>query len=164
MTPDLTQSALWFFVVMAPVCLFVVYSDLKYMKIPNWTVLLMVVVFSVLGLMFLPASDLLWRYAHLGVVLVIGFLLSSAGVLGAGDAKFAAAAAPFVALSDVGTVLVLLAFMGPTALILHRMAGRFGLKDALPDWQSWQRTRDFPFGFPLAATLMLYLGILAFAG
>lgn len=164
MTPDLASTALWFFIACAPICLIVAYFDLKFMKIPNWTVLLLLAVYAVLGALTLPMEEYLWRYAHLGVVLVVGFVLSSIGALGAGDAKFAAAAAPFIAWSDVGTVLVLLALMGPVALVVHRMAGKFGLKDALPEWQSWQRSRDFPFGFPLTATLMLYLSILAFAG
>ena len=154
---ETSNPDLWFLIALLPVCLIVAFNDLKFMKIPNWTVLTMVAIFVVLGFLVLPMEIYLWRFAGLAVTLVAGFLLSAAKLMGAGDAKFMAAAALFIAPSDAGSVIIVLALMGPIALLLHRLAGRFGLKNALPDWESWQRTRDFPWGLPLTATLLIYL-------
>lgn len=154
---ETSNPDLWFLIALLPVCLIVAFNDLKFMKIPNWTVLTMVAIFVVLGFLVLPMETYLWRFAGLAVTLVAGFLLSAAKLMGAGDAKFMAAAALFIAPSDAGSVIIVLALMGPIALLLHRLAGRFGLKNALPDWESWQRTRDFPWGLPLTATLLIYL-------
>ena len=154
---DTSNPDLWFLIALLPVCLIVAFNDLKFMKIPNWTVLTMVAIFVVLGFLVLPMETYLWRFAGLAVTLVAGFLLSAAKLMGAGDAKFMAAAALFIAPSDAGSVVIVLALMGPVALLLHRLAGRFGLKNALPEWESWQRTRDFPWGLPLTATLLIYL-------
>ena len=47
------------------------------------------------------------RWLHLLAVLLVGFLLSSAGLIGAGDAKFLAASALFVERGDASLFLVL---------------------------------------------------------
>ena len=152
---------LWFFVTLLPVCLIVAFNDLKYMKIPNVTVLAMVAVYIVVGLLVLPLDAFLWRFVGLVVALVAGFLLSTAKLLGAGDVKFMAAGALFIAPADVGFVLIMLALMGPVAILVHRLSGRIYLKKAFPDWESWQRTREFPMGLSLTATLLIYLGMAA---
>ncbi len=159
---ETSNPDLWFLIALLPVCLIVAFNDLKFMKIPNWTVLTMIAIFVVIGLLVLPLETFLWRFAGLAVTLVAGFLLSAAKLMGAGDAKFMAAAALFIAPSSAGTVVIVLALMGPVALLIHRLAGRFGLKNALPEWESWQRTRDFPWGLPLTATLLIYLVTAAF--
>ena len=67
-------------------------------------------------------ADWGWRWLNLLVVLLAGMALNAAGAVGAGDAKFAAAAAPFVAPTDAPEVAFLLA----AALLLswagHRLA------------------------------------------
>lgn len=159
---EVANPALWFFLSLLPVCMVVAFNDLKFMKIPNVTVLAMIAIYVVVGLLVLPLDAFLWRFVGLLVALVAGFLLSTARLLGAGDAKFMAAAALFVAPPDIGFVLIMLALMGPVALVVHRLAGRWGMKKAFPDWESWQRTREFPMGLPLTATLLIYLGLSAF--
>ena len=102
------STALWFLPFVIPIALWVAWSDMSSMKIPNKAVLALMAVFVVVGLVALPFTDYLWRYAHFAVVLVITFVLSSLGLLGAGDAKFAAAMAPFIALSDWSFFMFLL--------------------------------------------------------
>ena len=92
-----TFSALWFLPFVVPICIYAAYSDLSQMRIPNISVVALFVVFALVGLIALPLEDYLWRYAHLVVILVLGFALNMIGALGAGDAKFAAAAAPMIA-------------------------------------------------------------------
>ncbi len=156
------QTDLLFFVALFPVCMIIAYNDLKYMKIPNWTVLVMIAIFVVLGLMVLPLNVFLWRFAGLAIALAVGFLLTAMKMMGAGDAKFMAAGALFVAPIDAGNVVIMLALMGPVALLLHRIAGGLFASKMLPEWESWQRKREFPMGLPLTASLLIYLAYRAF--
>ncbi len=156
---ELTVSqAIWFLPVALPVCLYICWTDMKFMKIPNKAVLVLIAAFAVTGLFALPLEDYLWRYAHLGAVLAIGFVLASAGAVGAGDAKFATAMAPFIALSDLTLVLTLFAAMLLGAFVAHRLAGRVpAIRSATADWASWGEKRDFPMGLALGGTLGCYL-------
>jgi len=56
-------------------------------------------------LMFDQFATFFRMFLSLAVILTIGFLMSTAGMLGAGDAKFAAAMAPFFPLADASFVL-----------------------------------------------------------
>ena len=78
------------------------------MRITNQAVMLLVIVFLVVGLIALPFDTYLWRLVQLVVVLLVGIILNAAGAMGAGDSKFIAVAAPFVALGDLRLVLALL--------------------------------------------------------
>lgn len=150
-------QALWFLPFVAPICFYVAWCDMKYMKIPNRSVLLLTAVFAVVGLMALPIDAYLWRWVHLLVVLLAGFILSSVGQVGAGDAKFAAAMAPFIAREDALAVLMLFATILLAAFATHRTARMIpAVRTATPDWQSWERRRDFPMGFALGGTLVIY--------
>ena len=152
---------LWLFIAAFPTCIYVVWSDLARMKIPNIAVLVLIATYAVVGFLVLPFDSFVWRWLHLPVVLVIGIAANAAGVLGAGDAKFMAAAAPFVALFDLSLVLVLLSGCLLIAVGTHRLAkASFGPRMA-PHWASWRSGRKFPMGFPLAMTLLAYLVIVA---
>ena len=44
------------------------------------------------------------------------------------------------------------------AFTTHRTARMIpAVRTATPDWQSWERRRDFPMGFALGGTLAIYL-------
>lgn len=145
-----------------PICIWVAYTDLSQMKIRNEAVLALFVVFVMAGIFVLPFTDYLWRYVHLIVVLVIGFVLSSIRALGAGDAKFAAAMAPFVALGDVAEFLTLFAILLIVTWIAHRLIRMVPLvRRMTPNWRSWTEPKDFPMGITLAATQLTYLGLAA---
>ena len=160
--PDFAASALWFLPFAAPICLWVAWSDMKTMLIPNKAVLALLVVFAVVGLIALPLDAYLWRYAHQVVVLVIGFIMSTIGMVGAGDAKFAAAMAPFIARPDVSEFAILFAVVLLATFILHRVIRKIpALRNAAPGWESWER-KDFPMGLALGAALILYLAMTAF--
>ncbi|WP_212524546.1 prepilin peptidase [Actibacterium sp. MT2.3-13A] len=155
MTP---AAALWFLPFVAPIALFVAWSDMKAMKIPNKAVLALVAVFAVVGLLALPLEAYLWRWLHLAVVLGIGFVLATGGLIGAGDAKFAAAMAPFVALSDAVMFCYMFSAVLLAAFLTHRTARRIpAVVNALPDWESWHRKKDFPMGLALGGVLVIYL-------
>ncbi|MGR3514029.1 MAG: A24 family peptidase [Paracoccaceae bacterium] len=157
-------TAAWFLPFVLPITVWVAWSDMASMKIPNKAVLALLVVFMVVGLVALDFSEYLWRYIHFAVILVIGFVLSTVGAMGAGDAKYAAAMAPFIALADAGVFLFLLGGVTAASLCVHRYARRTpAIRDRFPDWASWTDPK-FPMGFALAPTLLFYLLIAFFTG
>ena len=158
------QAALWFLPFVLPVCVWVALSDLRVMKIPNTAVLTLAGIFVVIGLIALPMSVYPWRFAHLAVMLAVGFLANAVGAMGAGDAKFIAAAAPFVALGDLPMLGVLFSATLLAAFVTHRIAKYSPLRRLAPEWQSWSVGKKFPMGFALGATLAVYLGLGALYG
>lgn len=151
-----------------PIGLWVAVSDLSRMRIPNVAVLSLAAAFAVLGLAALPAEgwtlgDWAWRWANLAVVLALGIALNAAGAVGAGDAKFAAAAAPFVAPGDAGDMAFLLAAALLVAWAGHRLARATLGPALLPSWRSWSSGKRFPMGVALAGALVAYLALAATA-
>ena len=121
----------------------------------------MYAVFAVAGLILLPFTDYAWRWLHLVVVLVIGFVMNMVGMLGAGDAKFAAAMAPFIAVGDLFNVMMLFAAIMLAAFFTHRLARAIPpVRNLVPHWESWKR-KDFPMGLALGGTLAAYLAMAA---
>lgn len=152
-----SSSALWFLPFAIPISIWVAWNDMKFMKIPNVAVLALFAVFVLIGLIALPFEEYIWRFVHLAVILAIGFVLSAMGFLGAGDAKFAAAMAPFVALDDVARMLYLMSGVVVVALIMHRLFQRSkSFRKLTSDWKSWDN-KDFPMGLALGGTLVSYL-------
>lgn len=160
--------ALAFGLAALPICLWVTYADLSRMKIPNRAVLALAGVFAVGGLLLLPLegwtlADWSWRWVNLAVVLVVGMLLNAVWLIGAGDAKFAAAAAPFIAASDWRALAGIYFACLVVTWILHRIAKySFGRRLA-PGWASWDSGKRFPMGIAMVATLLAYLAVAAFA-
>lgn len=158
-------AAWWFLPFVLPLCVYVTYTDLSRMKITNSAVLALVGVFLALGWAVLPSIDIfLWRLMQLAIMLVFGVLMNAARAMGAGDAKFIAASAPFVALGDLRLVIALLAAALLAAFVTHRIARHTGLRKLAPNWQSWDQGKKFPMGFALGITLALYLTLGALNG
>ena len=85
-----------------------------------------------------------------------GFVGSAARLFGAGDAKFAAAMAPFFVGSDLRLVLALFSACLLAAFASHRLMRRVPrFRAATPDWESWTH-RDFPMGLALSGTLVFF--------
>lgn len=157
------DAAFWLLLGALPVAAWVVWTDLSEMRIRNPAVLALVGVYAVVGVLTLPFATFAWSWLHLVVVLAIGFVLNLTGGFGAGDAKFAAAMAPFVALGDVTLVLLILSALAIGTFLAHRLARLTALRTATPGWVSWD-SRKFPFGIALAPTLIVYLALAAAFG
>lgn len=158
------REALWFLPLVAPIALWVAWSDMKFMKIPNNAVLALAGVFAIVGLVALPLPEYGWRWLHLGIVLGITFALTIAGLIGAGDAKFAAAMAPFVALGDLRLFIGIFAASLLAAFVAHRLMRALPpIRRATPDWISWT-SKKFPMGLALAGALLMHLGLVAAYG
>lgn len=153
-------EALWFLPFVLPICIYVAWSDLREMRIPNVSVLALVGVFVVVGLIALPFDVYYMRLLQLVIVLLAGFLITSLGLVGAGDAKFAAAMAPFIAPGDYLVFLTLFAAVLIGSWITHSSAKRVpAVRRATPDWISWDRGKLFPMGVALAGALVVYLAL-----
>lgn len=159
-----TTQALVFLIVTLPSCLWAAWSDMRSMKIPNRANDIMFAAFVVAGggLVLWGGdpdwnwSDYLWRYAHFAVALVIGMAMTAARLMGAGDAKFLAAAAPFVALGDLGLLAILYLAVLIVTFILHRIARATPIRNLAPGWTSWEPGKRFPMGLAFGVTLPLY--------
>lgn len=144
------------------IAIWVSWSDMKFMKIPNKAGLAMLAVWLVVGLALvlfslLPLKLWLWGWALGACVLVAGFILNAAGAVGAGDAKFAAAMAPVFIHADVRFVLGLFAACLLGAFAAHRLVRLIpSFRTATADWLSWTH-KDFPMGLALSGTLIFYL-------
>jgi prepilin peptidase CpaA len=157
-------AAWWFLIVAVPVGLWVAYTDLSRMKITNAAVLTLFAGYVVLGFFALPREAYLWGYVHMIVVLVIGVALNAVGAVGAGDAKFAAAAAPIIATGDIAPLLYIFSLCLLGGWAIHRIARMTPLRRLAPEWASWTSGRSFPMGLPLAMTLLAYLGLAIYRG
>ena len=155
----LTQwEAMCFLPFVLPLCLYVCFTDLSQMRITNQAVIALAAVFVVVGVFALPFEVYLWRVGQMIAVLIVGVLLNAIGAMGAGDSKFLAAAAPFIAPADFSFVMFILmaCFLG--AYVTHRIAKNSPLRDLAPDWVSWTRGgQKFPAGLAFGFALIVYL-------
>ena len=152
-------SALWFLPFVLPLCVYTAYTDMAMMRITNPTVIALAVVFLVIGLIALPFNVYLWRLLGLVVVLIAGIALNAAGIMGAGDAKFAAAAAPYVALGDLRLLAALFTATLLAATVTHRLAKHTPVRRLAPTWKSWDKGKKFPMGLALGTSLAFYLAL-----
>lgn len=158
------EAARWFLPFVLPLCLIVALTDLRHMRIPNWTVDTLGALYVILGALVMPSwSDYGWQLLHLPLGVALGFLVYAAGLVGAGDAKFAGAAAPYVAFADLSTVTLIFCATLLAGFLAHRIARNTPLRRLAPEWKSWDVGSKFPMGLCLGATLALYLCLCAVA-
>lgn len=159
MLPDLPPvdpaAFLWFLPLTVPIGIWVAWSDMSRMKIPNTAVLALASVW-LLSPLVLPWQYVVWGFALMLMVLAITFVLATGGLVGAGDAKFAAAMAPFFTGSDYRAVMWLYVACGLGALTVHRAVRMIpALRRLVPDWKSWT-SKKFPFGLSLVGLLIFH--------
>jgi prepilin peptidase CpaA len=145
-----------------PFALWAAWSDLRYMRIPNELNNLAGLAFILVMPFFLPLDNYGLRIAVGGYVLIAGFILNAAGVVGGGDAKFATVMVPYVAPGEY--LHLLMAYLAAilVTFALHRLV-KFTLAGSplLDDWASFH-TNKFPMGLPMALALLVYLVFKAF--
>lgn len=162
---ELSASAAWWFLpFVLPICLYVAFTDLREMRITNQAVIILAAVFVIVGVFVLPLPVYGMRLVQMVAVLVIGIVLNAAGGIGAGDAKFAAAAAPFIAAGDLRLLLAIFAANLLAAFVTHRIAKYTPLRRIAPGWKSWEMGWKFPMGLSLGGTLAIYLALGAVYG
>lgn len=140
-----------------PIAIWVAWSDMKFMKIPNKAVLTMLAVWALVGWIAVPFNLYLWGFALAVILLVVGFVANASGLLGAGDAKFAAAMAPFFVGGDLRVILALFAACLIGAFATHRIARALPpIRRMTADWASWTHPK-FPMGLALSGVIVFYL-------
>jgi prepilin peptidase CpaA len=141
------------------ISIWVSWSDLKRMKIPNKAVIAMAAVWPLVGWYAVPTWEMwYWGFALLAIVFAIGYAAFVFLGMGAGDAKFMAAMAPCFVGGDVVHVMLLVSGCMIGALAVHRILRRIPIiRRMTPDWISWDHRRFFPLGFALSAILIFYL-------
>ncbi|KIC43742.1 membrane protein [Ruegeria sp. ANG-S4] len=167
-------AAAWFLPFVLPICLYVAFTDMREMRIKNHAVKALLLVFVVVGLFVLPPwsgpwapgsfgpvsfalPTYAWHLLHVPVVLLVGIILNAAGAMGAGDAKFCAAASPFIWTGDFLAVMMILMASTLGSVAAHRLAKHTALRQIAPHWKSWDRGKKFPMGLTLAGCLSMYL-------
>lgn len=150
-------AAVWFLPFVLPLCLYAAYTDMASMRITNPTVLALAGVFIVIGPIALPFETYLWHLLAMVITLIAGIFLNAAGVMGAGDAKFIAAGAPFIALGDLRLLMALFMATLLAAAVSHRGAKYTPMRKLAPHWTSWDQSKKFPMGLALGPTLAFYL-------
>jgi len=154
--PPLTL-ALWFLPFVLPISIWVAWSDMARMKIPNKAVLAMAALWPLMGWIVFPWQLWLMGFAILAIVLVAGFIGNAAGLFGAGDAKFAAAMAPVFTAGDPMFIATLYAVCSIGAFVVHRgLRAIPAVRAMTPDWKSWTHNK-FPMGLALSSMVVLYL-------
>lgn len=153
--------ALWLLVPAAPIALWAALSDLARMRIPNAAVLALAAAFAAVGLAALPLPEYGLRLAQGAAVLALGFVGATLRLFGAGDAKMAAAVAPYVAPGEAAAFAFLLSALTLAAFAAHRALRAVpAVRRAAPGWASWTSPK-FPFGVPLGAALVAHLAAAA---
>ena len=150
-------AAMWFLPFVVPLCLYTAYTDMASMRITNPTVIALASVFVVIGPIALPFETYLWHLLAMFIALIVGILVNAAGVMGAGDAKFIAAATPFVALGDLRLAMALFIATLVAAVVIHRGVKHTRLRQLAPHWVSWDQPTKFPMGLALGIALAFYL-------
>ena len=158
------SAALWFAPFVLPLCFYVAWTDMSRMRITNQSVIVLLVIYVTIGLIEFPLDTYLWGYRNFAVILLVGIVLNACGAVGAGDVKFAAAAAPNIQIGDLRFLMALFAANLLAAFVGHRLAKISPLRGLAPDWKSWKTGSRLPMGLALGGTLSLYLGLGIFFG
>ena len=145
---------------MLPLMIYVMWSDLRSLRIPNWVVLAVLAVFVVTGLWGLPLDAFLWRLGQGLVFLLLGFAVFAVGrgSVGGGDMKLIAALVPFIAGAHALFVLVIYAIVTCTGLLAHSLARAF-LRHRRTGWRALDQSTYVPVGVILGLTILIYLGV-----
>ncbi len=111
-------------ILLSPVLLATIFSDLRRMRIPNGYSLIALALFASFAL-FAPPNDLAWRLVAAALVFAIGFVGFSLRLLGGGDVKILAALVLFIPSQTLvlfGNVLSASLLVGVlTVLLLRRI-------------------------------------------
>ena len=151
------KEALIFLPFVLPIAVWVAWSDLARMKIPNKAVLAMGALWPLLGWLVFPWQVWLLGVGIMAIVLILGFVGNVAGLFGAGDAKFAAAMAGIFTAGDPVFIAMLYCACSIGALLVQRGLRMIpAVRRLAPDWKSWTHNK-FPFGLALSSMVVLYL-------
>ncbi len=146
-------------VLLSPVLVWMAFSDLKYMRIPNILVCIALGAFVLLA-PFLPLESVLFRIATATGVFLIGFVLFAFRVFGGGDVKMLAALMlfiPHVTLSTFGLLFSMSMLLGMGIVITARASPWA----AGSRWVSLRAPGYFPVGVAIALAGLMHPWVVA---
>lgn len=155
-----TTALLISIVGLVPLMVYMIYSDMKYMKIPNWLSLSVLGVFLATGSWGLPLEVFVWRLAHGGIVFGLGYLLYrfAEGRVGAGDIKLIAAFTPFIPGSHIAFILMGFAIISFLTLAAFMVARKY-LHNENSTWKAFAQRSFVPAGVILGLTVMIFMAV-----
>lgn len=137
-------------------------SDFLTLRIPNWLNAVIVLAFFPMAVATgMPGEAVMWHCLTGFVVLVVGFGLFSAGVIGGGDAKLLAATALWIGNAQLLPFLVFTALAGGVLVIIMQ-AWRLLRMEGEARELGWAKRlfgmkMDLPYGVAIAAGTLLAL-------
>lgn len=148
-----------------PMLIYVMYSDLKDMRIPNMASLVIFAAFVPLGLWGLPIETFGWRVLHGAIAFFVAFGLFSVapGVVGGGDLKLIVALVPYVP-GDLLIVLAELWVVMSVVTLLLFVALRAGLRGRT-QLAAIERSSEtflklpFPYAWTIAGSFIAFLAL-----
>jgi prepilin peptidase CpaA len=94
-------------------------SDLRFYRLPNWLVAAVASLFIIAAVVTgMPVNLALWHGLAGTLILLVGFGLFSAGIIGGGDAKLLAAVALWIGWTKLATFIVYTALAGGALAIV----------------------------------------------
>lgn len=147
-------------VLLLPLMGYITYSDMRWLRIPNWSVLAVFGAFLVTGIWGLPLDTFLWRISYALMALALGILLYNftQGSIGAGDLKLIAALAPFLSHANLFDFIVIYTVISVLGLIFFMMMRRRNRRRGVKDpWEAFGQTIYMPAGVFLGVTISILM-------
>ena len=131
-------------------------NDIYEFKIPNWISIVLICAFPVAGLALGAGPKVMVEGLIIGAAaLTLGFALFAGRIVGGGDAKLLAAAAPWLGVGGLGSFLLYTAISG---LVLAVVMSTFRKLPILPVYvhAPWlirlhERKKDLPYAVAIAS-------------
>ncbi len=146
-------------ILFAPVMVFVMISDLRWMRIPNWTALAGIAVFLA-AVPWLGGYEATFRAVVALIVFVIGFGLFAARILAGGDVKFLSVLVLMIPTSSLSLFGFLFSF-SMLASVCILTAARATEPAGNSRWVGLRARQHMPMGVAMGLAGLLHLSILA---
>lgn len=142
---------------LAALCLAIIWSDLKMMRIPDWISVGLVGLFAFWVMLDFGAFAIVPRLVMAGVIFCICFGLFAARLMGGGDTKVIPALALFAAPAHLSAILLLFSACLLSSIVVILAARRWlsapvGHRGAL-------HSQKLPMGVAIGATGLIAIGV-----
>ncbi|SFE10992.1 prepilin peptidase CpaA [Sulfitobacter brevis] len=152
---DLQLPVSW---IIAPLLVCVILYDMRFMRIPNRLVLVILVV-AVGSLAFsVSLEQIVWRAAAAAVVFVFGLTLFALRLMGGGDVKLLAVLTLLIP-TDALAVFALVLSVGIVAGVVLLMVLRAALKNRETGWRGIEDHSRFPLGLSIGLSGLAFLAL-----
>ncbi|MEM6489272.1 MAG: A24 family peptidase [Pseudomonadota bacterium] len=154
---------------LCPLCLYIIYSDVMTMRIPNTALLLMVAIFLPTGYLGLPTEIFLYRLLYTVIAFFVGYgiyeIVTRVGIpIGSGDLKMIIASVPWLPIEYFPLYAYLMipsVIVSISAIMLVRWALRGKTEiEWIEDPEVRTRKLRVPAGTVLGLNMILFLGII----